>query len=682
MPIITRKTLSTDLWGFAYNGPHISHSNQDELCPPCEKELKENFPSIYVEGFEQTDHFCLALLKTVDCLLDKNKIKQPAKLEKALELTLRLLDHLQTALQKLLENVPASTSDDCQDHLKRVRAILKTQFLAAKVNGAQAQPDIRESIVACALKKWAPLDDWASFKAVANSVGKLQAPDFVVGFNQEGETYWYRPRPPKTPRTKKHEVLVGAVTRLHCSLVENLSLSLATLSSICNPVVTTQQREQSKMSVGNPSHPNTPSSSASVLASSSRKRSSDLPDISGTSNAPLHPKIIRQLRRKIHAANISSNIDVIHETIAVAYDDVTRLLNRIDTSDTATHINTNNNDNVDSTNNTNNTDTNTTDEDNNSNNTASSTNNGTNNNIDTTNNNVPSKSVIAEVENPYMMQVYREDSVVPRFKAQIQECWADERKGKDRSNEEIVLFETKQMKTTYGFDKINWKQIFTVFKVLEQRHQPLLIDGLELRKVAESDSSRHGRYGVFVKENFSFPAKHVLGPYCCEVVFDAEYCKTQELSGALDRELGVYEFEWTDNWNLSDNDNLFLKSLIGSGDNNRNILRYVNDYRAREMEANDENDDDYDEEDDDAAVNACFVEVCEKGWPYAFLVTTKDVYGGQEILVNRGKEYWANIRPVQKRQCLRDVNCEKIREVKQDIESLLAVLEHDVGSNQ
>jgi len=42
--------------------------------------------------------------------------------------------------------------------------------------------------------------------------------------------------------------------------------------------------------------------------------------------------------------------------------------------------------------------------------------------------------------------------------------------------------------------------------------------------------------------------------------------------------------------------------------------------------------------------NAQIVEVLVQGWPYAFIVATRDINNGERVNVDRGEEYWANQR--------------------------------------
>jgi len=43
-------------------------------------------------------------------------------------------------------------------------------------------------------------------------------------------------------------------------------------------------------------------------------------------------------------------------------------------------------------------------------------------------------------------------------------------------------------------------------------------------------------------------------------------------------------------------------------------------------------------------MNVQIVEVLCQGWPYAFVVATKDIYDGERFAVDRGEEYWAKTR--------------------------------------
>ena len=72
---------------------------------------------------------------------------------------------------------------------------------------------------------------------------------------------------------------------------------------------------------------------------------------------------------------------------------------------------------------------------------------------------------------------------------------------------------------------LNWPQILKNFQSSEKHGISLEPPMLELRAIPRTDDREwcRGQQGVFVKHGAYVPRGTVLGPYCCEVYFDAEW---------------------------------------------------------------------------------------------------------------------------------------------------------------
>lgn len=73
--------------------------------------------------------------------------------------------------------------------------------------------------------------------------------------------------------------------------------------------------------------------------------------------------------------------------------------------------------------------------------------------------------------------------------------------------------------------------------------------------------------------------------------------------------------------------------LIADGMMEHNLLRTINDFRADPIKQPHGST-------RDRKKNCMFVEVHHKGWPYAFIVLTRDLKGGEEVLIDYGESYW------------------------------------------
>lgn len=74
-------------------------------------------------------------------------------------------------------------------------------------------------------------------------------------------------------------------------------------------------------------------------------------------------------------------------------------------------------------------------------------------------------------------------------------------------------------------------------------------------------------------------------------------------------------------------------TLISDGMMEGNLLRTINDFRddpIRQPHGSTR----------DRTKNCMFVEVHHHGWPYVFVVLTKELVGGDEVLIDYGQAYW------------------------------------------
>lgn len=232
-------------------------------------------------------------------------------------------------------------------------------------------------------------------------------------------------------------------------------------------------------------------------------------------------------------------------------------------------------------------------------------------------------------KSPREMQIYPDasKSASKAYKQQVQQKWLSAGKPK------IILFVNDVVNEFSWIKDIDWKRIFLEYKECERKGLSLDNPMLEVKIISNDDPREwcRGKPGVFVKDDCYIPKGTVLGPYCCETYFDKEWNRYKVNSG---EELEMmYEFLWTDEWRLTDDDSVLLGSLLGISKTHGNMLRFIKDFRSEKGDllkiASIHK----------GAANCAFVELCDCGWPYPFVVAVADIHGGEEVLQDRGEEF-------------------------------------------
>lgn len=233
------------------------------------------------------------------------------------------------------------------------------------------------------------------------------------------------------------------------------------------------------------------------------------------------------------------------------------------------------------------------------------------------------------------------------------------------------LRETDETKALLLHD-LNWGRVLEHYISVEQENidvadnaemngvprppQKLLyIDGIEVVRIPGNDPriGLRGQMGLFVKQGYCLPAHTVLGPYCGIGVTESEL--QFSLPKDLQHERYRYEFAPILTECLPENASDKMKEMLtelvercvndgGGLEGFRvdglfpgNVLAAINDCRfdpASFPQGSTK----------DGTRNVMFVEVLYNGWPYVFMVTTADVVGGDELLVDYGVRYWEGHR--------------------------------------
>jgi len=76
--------------------------------------------------------------------------------------------------------------------------------------------------------------------------------------------------------------------------------------------------------------------------------------------------------------------------------------------------------------------------------------------------------------------------------------------------------------------------------------------------------------------------------------------------------------------------------------------------------------------------NCALVEVCDKGWPFAFVVATQDILAGKEVVQFRGPDYFSEYE-----RCESDTNrrievTKQLTECYQDLHAGIDIIEKDL----
>ena len=171
------------------------------------------------------------------------------------------------------------------------------------------------------------------------------------------------------------------------------------------------------------------------------------------------------------------------------------------------------------------------------------------------------------------------------------------------------------------------------------------------RKVAENDPrvNLRGQMGLYVKHGWRLPRHTVLGPYIGTILEEGNL-GIMNLPERLARERYTYTFqqlapqkkaEVQENSSVLDDEvdsaagDVLpeVLTLIADGMMDCNLLRTINDFREDPiMQPHGST--------RDRKKNCMFVEVHHHGWPYAFVVLTQDLDGGDEVLIDYGRGYW------------------------------------------
>ena len=76
--------------------------------------------------------------------------------------------------------------------------------------------------------------------------------------------------------------------------------------------------------------------------------------------------------------------------------------------------------------------------------------------------------------------------------------------------------------------------------------------------------------------------------------------------------------------------------------------------------------------------NCGFVEVCDRGWPFAFVVATQDILAGEELVQDRGPDYFPEYE-----RCESDTNrrievTKQLTECYEDLHAGIALIEKEL----
>ena len=76
--------------------------------------------------------------------------------------------------------------------------------------------------------------------------------------------------------------------------------------------------------------------------------------------------------------------------------------------------------------------------------------------------------------------------------------------------------------------------------------------------------------------------------------------------------------------------------------------------------------------------NCGFVEVCDRGWPFAFVVATQDILAGEELVQDRGPDYFP-----EHERCESDTNrrievTKQLTECYEDLHAGIALIEKEL----
>jgi len=243
------------------------------------------------------------------------------------------------------------------------------------------------------------------------------------------------------------------------------------------------------------------------------------------------------------------------------------------------------------------------------------------------------------------IQYYIEGSQIPVYKHAIQE------RSKKAGNAAVKLQVTADTKR-YGIERVDWKRTMSHFLELERQGKQILCPGVVARKVADNDprGSLRGQMGLYVKHGWRLPRHTVLGPYIGTILEEGNL-GIMNLPERLERERYTYTFgqlaprvekaaartsgSKSDDEAGPDAADVLpeVLTLISDGMMEGNLLRTINDFRddpIRQPHGSTR----------DRTKNCMFVEVHHHGWPYVFVVLTKELVGGDEVLIDYGQAYW------------------------------------------
>lgn len=251
----------------------------------------------------------------------------------------------------------------------------------------------------------------------------------------------------------------------------------------------------------------------------------------------------------------------------------------------------------------------------------------------------------------YSMQVFRPNSLALSYKKLIQEEWI--KAGKP----EAMLCENEK-NDEHKLKEIDWGQLLHHYHSLEQQQIPFRYPGLEMRPIPHTDPRKalRGENGLFLAEGFQLKKHTVLGPYVSLVSFESEYFKATSFVERLEYERYIYAFQSTDDWRPHDDKNQPLSVLVGDAHPCGNIFRAINDFRHDPFNSPLGSP-------LDGKENCGFVEIKHNGWPFVFVVTYKDVRGGEELLIDYSEKYWEGIIHNQRSCNFRDELCGKIADI-------------------
>eukprot|EP00040_Diaphanoeca_grandis_P025062 m.138422 g.138422 ORF g.138422 m.138422 type:complete len:578 (-) comp29993_c0_seq3:339-2072(-) len=250
-------------------------------------------------------------------------------------------------------------------------------------------------------------------------------------------------------------------------------------------------------------------------------------------------------------------------------------------------------------------------------------------------------------EEKYNMQIFRPDSKAERIKCAIQYQW-DQSNAKPKSkkprkpevaNDFFINPDQFKDPNMLWIADLDWENIVNFYLLCEKNKTPFPFETVEVRKIDDSDArvKLRGQNGLFAKHGVQMEEGTVIGPYVALAQFSDEQQRVVgSIADFLESERYSYEFPAIDFSTLEEFSKMDVTDypkLFGNGHAAGNIIRAANDFRfdpfGKRRGCT-----------EDGRTNCAFVECYHKGWPYAFVVTTSTIKGGQELLLDYSETYW------------------------------------------